>query len=94
MSYLNDVTEKVVQSVNRIPDKVLHRWYDKLSVHSRGDLVTAIESASSTIVYDLFTELNILKPSFPSSARKISRKDLAPSGRVVRDADIRVNSRF
>jgi hypothetical protein len=94
MSYLSDATEEIIQFVNRLPDKVLHKWYDKLSVYSRVDLVTAIQASSSSVIYDLYSELNILKPSFPSSVRKISRKDLAPSGRVVRDADVRINSRF
>lgn len=90
MSYLSDVTEEIIQSVNKLPDKVLCEWYDKLYVYSRKDLVTAIELSPSTVIYDLYTELNILKPS----TRKISRKDLAPSGRVVKDADVRINSRF
>jgi len=94
MSYLSNVTEEIIQSVNRLPDRVLHRWYNKLSVYSRTDLVTAIQASPSIVIYDLYTELSILKPSFPGSVKKTNRKDIAPGGRVVRDADVRVNSRF
>jgi hypothetical protein len=85
MSYLSDVTSNVTAFVNKLPDKVLHKWYDKLSVYSRSDLVDAIETSSSTIIYDLFTEANILKISFPK-IRHVNDRELSPSGGVVRNA--------
>jgi len=85
-TYLNNVTNDIIGFVNRLPDSLLHSWYEKYSVYTKSDLIDFINLSSESVRYDLFTAMNILKSSLPETLVNRPNRYIAPAGNTVRSS--------